>query len=240
MTLGSVLYYYLGCGSLENSLPFYELLGFWEINRHEGDSGRWAQLTDGAVVVLLTEGVAGAIRLMYFSQDTGERASALEQKGFRLADKQEADGVLKQAAIYNLNGVDVVLMQFALEDLFSPQGVSKANCGVFGELSLPTKELDFDAAVWQAMGFELKRKFHAPSPWCLLTDDLTRIGLHQSSFYTQPTFTYSAPDMVSRLKVFRDMGLHFTFTTPNEHNETAYAGVESPDGHAFFLIEDSE
>jgi catechol 2,3-dioxygenase-like lactoylglutathione lyase family enzyme len=228
MRLGENVSVTLGIPSLEESLPFYQKMGFRVADASE-EPYPWAVLDDGQIQIGLHQDGMTYQGLTYFAADMDERIARLEEKGVDFAVKKELGGRTFQAIFMGADELAISLIRYA--DARPPaRRAPNSRLHIFGEYSLGVDNLDFSIAYWNEFGFETRHRAEEPYPWAILGDGLLVMGLHQTDDFRGPTLTYFAPDMDARVARLRENGVPVTPTPMGG------ATVAAPDGQTFFLF----
>lgn len=234
MKLGKSVQIAVCTSNLDDSIPFYAILGFKKIDE-DVRPNRWMLITDGVVQILLNESSQRYTALYYSSEDAEVRCVALENEGVRPYARINAPGEPFQALYFDPSRFGIMLLKH--DTYFLPDGVSFAKCGRFGELSIQVSDLPFSANYWLHLGFSVAYHTAEPYPFAVLTDGLMNIGLHQTKNFTQPTLTYFSPESAAIIAALKAEGLRFEQEIPDAHGVITHAVLYSPEGQAFFIFE---
>lgn len=232
----------LSVANLSEALDFYQKLGLRPVDSADTPYP-WAVVSDGTLHLGLHQHEFSSPALTYFTADISGPFHFLQRLGITLKTIQTYKSSLdlgnQMTAIeFEAHEGRRVILANKLKQAGEKIPARKflVNCHKFGELSLPTADINTAVAYWQQLGFEPVCAGSEPYPWATLSDGLLRLGLHQTSALTRPTLTYRAPDMPQRLEALRAAGLPFLREHKNAHGSTTGAVVESPDGQRFFLF----
>ena len=251
MKLGKHSQITIGTKDVQKSYALYEKLGFRKI----GESDKpypWIQITDDSTLILLSGDGMEYMGLTYFEKGMQDKVAQMEKEGVKFIQKTEQAGAFQ--AIFG-SPDDFYI---SLVDYESPESVENTkkrttlanyaetewqnintypnpNCGIFGELCIPVKDLDTSIAFWEKYGFEVK-KYGGPYPWAIGQDGMNIIGLHQTTEFTKPAITYFAKDMGEKIKALKTNGVEslkiFGGTGGNESNMV----LTTPENQQFFLF----
>src|SRR5947209_11879381 len=107
--LGSVTAITMASPDLDQSLTFYELLGFRGLLR--GDMPfPWLQISDGAALIMLRKDPAPAISLTYYVKELDSTVKALEEKGITFRLKAAATDFIKRYVFQSPDGLNIALV----------------------------------------------------------------------------------------------------------------------------------
>lgn len=233
MKLGSYAHFSVSVSSLDESLPFYQKIGFkklWD----SPEPKPWALLTDGRVNMHLFESEFPSPAIHYFSSGMADKIGALQRMGFPLEEQRSKDGNRQQHTFIDPNEVNIMLMHHDDTEMPKPSGSSHSLLGSFGELSINTDNIQPSLEFWQKLDFIPTYRSDNPYPWVLLSDGTLTIGLHQTKNFSDPAFTYISPDVAMRVAVLENDGVPLR----RLQNESGLQGalLTAPDGQILFLL----
>ncbi|MHA2169907.1 MAG: hypothetical protein ACXAB7_08445 [Candidatus Kariarchaeaceae archaeon] len=237
MKLGSGTHIVRGVTDLDNTLPYYELLGYSLLDKGSPPNMpmNFALLTDGRINLLLNEGNMVYTGLIYFDSQMAKTIEKVEQLGFEFISKSSEDDAPAQAMFVDPNQFPINLVAFPYNEKTRPDvrnGTSLLDFGKFGELSIPVTDFDASEQFWNAIGYSTLYKSPDPYNWGILSDDLMIIGLHEVNDYTSPTITYFDPNMASHIPKLQERGI----TMVSQGDTMINCVSNSPDGQQFFFF----
>jgi predicted lactoylglutathione lyase len=219
--LGNVSAITITSTDLEQSLSFYQKLGFKELYRADMPFP-WIQITDGALLIMLRKDKTPYIALTYYIKDIDKSVSELEADGIVFTTKPNPKDMIKRCLMQSPDGMNISLVSY-VEGFNQPTGQTMlttppqdyantdkyANkvCGLFGELAHPVKDIDASMKFWEKLGFKLLSKMTTPYNWAIISDGLNVVGLHQTTSFSDPTITFFAPDMKARIEKLKEAGV---------------------------------
>ena len=238
--LGEVTAITISSPDLEQSLAFYQKLGFSEIMRMDFPFP-WIQISDGALLMMIRKDNNPYIALTYYPKDIDQSVKIAEDAGIAFTDKPKPTDMVKRYVFQSPEALNISLVHIPdgftqpkgptmltmpQEDYFNPDKYVNKTCGMFGEFALPVADLDVSIAFWGKLGFVALSRYGQPRPWAILSDGLAVIGLHQTQEFTQPAITYFAKDMKEKIEHLKTNGLtnfvevagaaNITLTTPEQ------------------------
>lgn len=206
----------------ENSLKFYEKLGFKEVMRMDFPFP-WIQVSDGALLMMLRKGNDSYIALTYYVKDIDKSVKLVQDAGIEFAEIPKASDMLKRYLFRTPDDANITLIHIpdgftqppgptmltmAPQDYANPEKYANPVCGMFGEFAMPVKNLDISILFWEKLGFQTLSKMTSHYPWAILSDGLAIVGLHQTESFTDPTITYFASDMKAKIEKLKQGGLN--------------------------------
>ncbi len=220
-TLGTVTAITITTPDLENSLKYYQQLGFSEFMRADFPFP-WIQITDGALLIMLRKDDKPYIALTYYVNEIDNVITFLKNNAVPFKEMPVPGGMLKRFLITTPDGMNISLvgiaegfvqppgptmLTMAPEDYGNPDKYVNKVSGMFGEFAHPVKELAASIAFWEKLGFVALSKFTSPYPWAIMSDGLAVVGLHQTNHFTKPAITYFAKDMKEKIEKLKAGGL---------------------------------
>jgi predicted lactoylglutathione lyase len=205
---------------LEQSLKFYEQLGFKELMRMDLPFP-WIQISDGALLIMLRKDNTPYLALTYYVKEMDRVVSELEAEGVKFAEKKDF-GFIRRNLIISPDNLNISLVTYAegfeqpagptmltmpQSDYFNPEKYVNKACGMFGELAHPVSDLSVSIPFWEKLGFAVLSKFESPYPWAILSDGLAVVGLHQTKQFSNPAITFFASDMKDKIEKLKNSGL---------------------------------
>ena len=237
--LGDVSAITITSTDLENSLKYYQKLGFSELYRADFPFP-WIQISDGALLMMLRFDKNPYIALTYYTKEMEQVIADLKQAGISIKKMPTPDAMIQRYLISTEENHNITLVTYI--DGFSqptgatmltmqPQDFSNPNkyvnktCGMFGEFAFPVIDLERSFSLWEILCFKTLSKKSSPYPWAILSDGLAIVGLHQTNTFTSPTITFFASDMKEKIEKLKKGGLdnytekgsgHIVITTPEK------------------------
>jgi predicted lactoylglutathione lyase len=220
-TLGNVYAVTITTPDLEKSLAYYQHLGFSELYRADMPFP-WIQITDGALLIMLRKDPKPYIALTYYVEEIDQKVADLEAAGIAFTTKPNPSDMIKRCLMKSPDGMNVSLVTFVEgfmqpsgktlltmehQNYFKPETYPNQVCGLFGELAHPVKDIDASLGFWEKLGFKVMSKMTSPYPWAILSDGLSIVGLHQTDNFSDPTITYFASDMKTKIEALKSAGL---------------------------------
>lgn len=227
--LGEITAITITTPDLEASLRYYQQLGFKEIMRADFPFP-WIQITDEALLIMLRKEDNPYLALTYYSKDGQKVADEIEKKGIPFVSKPAGTDMVKRYVFQSPDGLNIsivtipdgfrkpsgtTMLTMDPADYFNPATYTNPVIGMFGELAQTVSDLDISIAFWEQIGFRVLSKFTSPTPWAILSDGLSIVGLHQSQEFSYPAITYFAADMIEKTEKLKQAGLeNYTEQSP--------------------------
>ena len=239
--LGEITAFTITSPDLEQSLAYYQRLGFKELYRADWPFP-WIQITDGVLLIMLRADPNPYIALTYYVKDINGVVAGLDKKGIKFTFRAKDSDQLKRYVMQSPDGLTISLVNIIegftrppgpgmltmpQQDYFNPDKYVNKVCGLFGEYAHPVTNLEKSLEYWTLLGFNAISKFTAPYPWAIISDGLSIVGLHQTDKFNYPVITFFAADMKDKINKLKEQGLtdyteqgpsNIVLTTPEQQH----------------------
>lgn len=230
MKLGNAAEVSLSVGDAEAGARYFERLGFERTSPIDLPYA-CAAVTDGVLTVGLHEAPFPSPSLIYYGAPLAELQSAFATIGIEAPVLRRAGGEATIRRLVTPCGLRLVLARRPAPER-TPAANAASRCGVLAELTLPTADRDASAAFWASFGFVPQIAYEQPYPWGALSDDIFRLGLHETTDFNAPALTFFAEDAPARIGALRRDG----FTISRAADGDRHAVLEAPGGLLLFLF----
>lgn len=219
--LGEITAFTVATADLEESLEFYQMLGFSELMRADWPFP-WIQVSDGVVLIMLKKDTQPYMALTYYVKDIDRVVKGLEQKGITFAVRPQPKEVVKRYLLKSPDELSISLVSMVdgfkqptgvgmlgmqQEDYFKPEKYINKVCGLYGEFAHPVADIQQSIEFWKLLGFEVISEFTSPYAWAIMSDGLSVVGLHQTQHFNTPAITFFASDMRQKIARLKENGL---------------------------------
>lgn len=222
---------------IQESLEFYESLGFEQANVGETWSYPYAVITDGRLLIGLHGAVVRSPSLTFVMPDLATGIAGLRQRGVQFDQVRLGNDVFNQAAFTDPSGLAVSILEART---FSPPNVEATittTCGYFAEFGMPVRDPAASRAFWEPLGFVALEEEPLPFARTSLTSNLLNLGLYRTRALRQPVLTFEDPDMRERLTHLRERGFKLSDEMPDSLDEATNAVLEAPEGTRLLLLQ---
>ncbi|MCY3413347.1 MAG: hypothetical protein INQ03_17035 [Candidatus Heimdallarchaeota archaeon] len=237
MALGNSVHIVRGVTNFEETVPFYEKLGFKLLEKGNSPTN-FALYTDGVVNYVISEDKFTYTGLIYFTSDISEKIQFVEESGITFFWKDEEEGKINQAmfeVVEEIFGINLVNKIY--NEKSQPSGKSIVEFGKLGELAVPVKDYGEIKKKVNDLGFKTTHQSDGSDgwyPWGIFQDGLITIGLHQTQDFEFPVPTYFAENMDEILPQLQNKGIELEGLSGGIAKGNAK--VTAPDGQIFFLF----
>lgn len=219
---------------LEKGKQLFEQLNYKELKRNDNS----IYLSDGSLLIKLEQGNDKKYELTYYSDDPKSLLKQFADNGVAVNNNHIVFQGVTIVVREKVFGVDeqtgVTFLTMKPNDFMDGSKFPNEKCGVFGEYAIPVEDLDEAIAWWEKLGFKAPMKMSQPYPHAIMSDGYMIVGLHQTTEFREPSMTYFAPDMESRVKSLREEGTPGIEHTMGDNDKNVV--VTMPGGQSIFLF----
>lgn len=238
--LGRFLEISLHTPQIQESLEFYESLGFVQAPVGETWTHPYAVVSDGRLFLGLHGTLAATPTLTFVLPQLERSVRRLKDLGVSFDSESFGDDTFNAATFRDPAGLNVQLLEartFSPPQLDAP--VASA-CGYFTELGMPVREPAAMRAFWEAIGFVALDEHREPFPRTPLTSELLNIAAYRSRALRHPVLTFEDRDMGERLARLEERG-HFLSDEMPDVLDAATSGVLiAPEGTRLLLLQSQD
>ncbi|HEY4367882.1 MAG TPA: hypothetical protein VGN07_11675 [Steroidobacteraceae bacterium] len=222
---------------IQQSLQFYQSLGFEQASVGETWPYPYAVVTDGRLFIGLHAAPLPSPTLTFVSPQLAIGVGHLRQQGVLFAQEHLGSEEFNQASFIDPTGLHVRLLEART---FSPPNLPTAiatTCGYFSELGIPVRDAAPGRDFWEPLGFVALTEETLPFARTALTSDLLNIGLYRTRSLRQPVLCFEDPDMRERLTLLRERGFQLSDEMPDTLDEATNAILRAPEGTPLLLMQ---
>lgn len=221
---------------LQDSLAFWEALGFRQADVGEARAYPYAVVADGRLALGLHAALDEPV-LVFLRPDLGSWALSLADAGIEFEHLAIEPDSFNEA---RLRGPDGTLAGVVEARTYSPPPLERDSaslCGYFREYALPVGSLACAQAFWEDLGLVEGWRGEPPDAWCRLSGSGINLGLYPRAWLRAPGLVFVAPDMSERLDAIAEAtgGL-----LPAAHLPAlpgAVGALRGPEGVTLYLLE---
>lgn len=174
--LGEITAFTITSPDVEQSLAYYQRLGFKEVFRADWPFP-WIQVSDGVLLIMLRQDDTPYIALTYYVKDIDKVIAYLLSKGVEFTYMARPGDMIKRYVLQTPDGLNVSLvnvmegfaqppgpgmLQMPQQDYFNPEKYVNKVCGLYGEFAHPVADLDTSIKFWEVLGLRLFQNSHRP------------------------------------------------------------------------------
>ena len=232
--LGRFLEFSVHTPNIIESLGFYKLLGFQELETGDIWPHKYAVVSDGELNIGLHDGKFEASALTFVHQDLARQARSMSDRGFDFQYLNIDRDVFNELAFLDRDKNLVTMIEARA---FSPadEDTDHSLCGDCFEVSLPVRDAVRAAQFWAPLAPELLRLREKPTTHMRFNAAEMSLGLSESIALDGPSlcFRCDAKDIVST--AIARHGFNFK-EFPGF--EGAFMVLEAPEGTMLYLFKE--
>ena len=234
--LGRFLEVSIHTPDIQESLAFYESLGFVQATVGETWTHPYAVVTDGRLFIGLHGRECPPIALTYVQPDLAQRVPRLRALGIEFDSEKLDSESFNEVSFADPHGLRVNVLEART---FSPPIVAmnyESTCGYFVELGVPVRDYQVGRDFWEPLGFVAWEPETEPLPRLSLTSDHFNLGLYRSRAFRQPVLTFQDRDMMERIARLREKKFTLTDEMPDSLDAASNAVLIAPEGTRLLLM----
>ena len=232
--LGRFLEFSVHTPDIIESLGFYKLLGFQELDTGDVWPHKYAVVSDGDLNIGLHEGKFETPALTFVHQDIARQARSMTTRNFDFQYLRIDDDVFNELGF---NDSDKNLVTMIEARSFSPadEDSNHSLCGGWFETSLPVKDAVRAARFWAPLAPELLRLREEPTTHMRFNAAGMSLGLSESIALDGPSLCFRCGDKDSVWTAIARHGFSF-----KEYPgfEGAFMALQAPEGTTLYLFKE--
>jgi len=238
--LGRLLEISLRTDAIQESLRFYEALGFTQAEVGEVWTHPYAVVTDGRLFLGLHAAPIETPLPTFVLPRLAQAIAPLEALGIVFEQRQLGDETFNQASFRDPGGQLVRLLEART---YSPPAFDRpaaSACGYFSELGLPTRDTDAARAFWEPLGFVALQEEPGPFSRIVLASDSLNLALYRTRAFREPLLTFEDPHMRERIAMLRERGIAVRDEMPDRLDAAENGVLTAPEGTRLLLLQSEE
>ncbi|MCH8959329.1 MAG: VOC family protein [Proteobacteria bacterium] len=222
--------------NIQESLEFYQRLGFAQAETGDVWSHRYAVITDGRLFLGLHEYEFASPSLTFVRPELAAHLEALRAHGVHFEFEKTADEQFNEAGFLDPDGQMVTLLEARTFSPLPLTAAEESRCGHFSEYTIPSRNIETAIVFWEPLGFVTTHRGDQPFPSATLTSELINLGFCRSPGFRAPALTFVEPDMAVRIARLESAGLEVNRDVPGREAADENAVLRSPEGLVLQLL----
>lgn len=192
-SLGRFLEFSVHTPEILESLGYYKLLGFTELEIGDVWSHKYAVVSDGVLCIGLHDRTFDSPSISFVQQDLAKRARSMTDHGFDFRLMRLGEDEFNELGLADRDGHMLTMLEartFFGGDEFDDDSV----CGTWFELSLPVRDAVRSARFWASVAPDLLRMREEPTTHMRFDAGGVPIGLSESIALDSPSLCFRCAD----------------------------------------------
>lgn len=233
--LGRYLEISIPTAQIQESIAFYEALGFSQALTGETWSHPYAVVTDGHLFIGLHATSWSGPRLTYVQPELRRHVDVLERAGVTADCLQLASDAFNELSFTAPPEVRVQLIEART---FSPPAdvTPESACGYFSEWGWPVRDFAGLGEYWERIGFVALDTSSEPFSRMSLTSNGINLGFYRSRALRHPVLTFEDDAMGERIAALRSRGFSFSDEMPDALDAERNGVLIAPEGTRLLLL----
>ena len=225
---------------IQDSLAFYESLGFVQATVGEVWPYPYAVVTDGRLFLGLHGAPVPAPALSFVAPHLITIVEQLEAQGVQFDELHLTDQVFNRAAFRDPSGLVVNLLEARTYSPPQLQRPALTTCGYFSELGAPVRETEAARKFWEPLGFVALEEEDRPFARTPLTSSRLNLALYRARAFRAPVLTFEDDNMRERIAQLRERSYTLTDEMPDSLDDSSNAVLIAPEGTRILLMQTTE
>jgi len=233
-SLGRFLEFSVRTPDILDSLGYYKLLGFTELEIGEVWSHKYAVVSDGVLSIGLHDLEFSAPAISFVQQDLAKRARSMTDHGFHFSFMQLDEDAFNELGLTDHDGHNVTMLEARTFNA-GDEDDNDSFCGTWFELSLPARDAVHSARFWASVAPKLLRMREEPTTHMRFDAGGVALGLSESIALNSPSLCFRCPDREKLLAMIEKHGL------PHEKFpgfEGAFVALKAPEGTMLYAFDE--
>jgi hypothetical protein len=233
-TLGRFLEFSVHTPDIIESLSFYKLIGFTELETGDVWTHKYAVVSDGILNIGLHDRVFDAPAVSFVQQDLAKHAMSMTDHGFDFSFLRLDEDVFNELGLADRDGHMVTM----LEARTFTQADELMNDSIFGtwfELSLPARDAVRSARFWAAVAPNMLRMREEPTVHMRFDAGGIALGLSESIALKAPSLCFRCQDKSALKAALRKHNLPYE-KFPGY--EGAFLALKAPEGTTLYAFKE--
>jgi hypothetical protein len=231
-SLGRYLEFSVHTPDILDSLGFYKILGFSELEIGDMWPHKYAVVSDGTLCIGLHDCEFNAPAITYVQQDLAKHARSMTDHGFDFGYMQLDEDAFNELSLADRDGHAITMLETRTFHHADDDDNDSA-CGTWFEVSLPVRDAVRSARFWASVAPVLLRVREEPTTHMRFDAGDAAVGLSESIALEGPSLCFKCHDKTALAALIERHGL--------EHEmypgfEGAFVSIKAPEGTRLFVF----
>jgi hypothetical protein len=233
-TIGRFLEFGIRAPDILESLSFYKLLGFTELESADVYGHKYAVVSDGELNIGLHSKGFAEHAVTFVQQDLAQHARSMADHGFDFDFLRLDEDVFNNLGFHDRDGNAIVMVE-ARTFHMNEEAEKDSACGSWFELALPVKDTVRAARFWAPIAPTLLQMREEPTMHMRFGASGVALGLSESIALEAPSLCFRCPDRHGLMGLLEQRGLaHEKFPG----FEGAFVAIKAPEGTTLYAFEE--
>ncbi len=217
-----------------DSLAFYRILGFRELESADVWRHKYTVVSDGALNIGLHDRTFDSPSLTFVQPELAKHARSMSDAGFDFSFMRLDEDVFNEIGLNDRDGHSVTMLEARTFHAGDDNDDDSA-CGAWFELTLPVRDALRGARFWGPVARVMLDMREEPTPHLRFDAGGMSLGLSESIALDGPSLCFKCRDKESVMSIVRLHGL--------EHErfpgfEGAFLALKAPEGTMLYLFDE--
>ncbi len=232
--IGRFLEFSVRTDDIIESMHFYRLLGFYEVEIGDVWSHKYAVMSDGVLSIGLHDRDFDAPAITFVQPDLAKHARSMSDHGFDFSYMQLDEGAFNEIRLRDRDGHAIMMLE-ARTYYGTDADDDDSLCGNWFELTLPVREAVRSAHFWAPIAPVVMKIREEPTMHMRFDAGGIALGLSESIALHGPSLCFKCPDRDAIHEVCERHGL---MIEKFPGYEGAFAAIKSPEGTCLYLFDE--
>ncbi len=233
-SLGRFLEFSVRTPDILESLGYYKMFGFTELDIGEVWSHKYAVVSDGALSIGLHDREFDAPAISFVQRDIAKHARSMTDHGFEFTFMHLDEDVFNELGLADRDGHKITMLEARTFHAAS-EDENNSMCGTWFELSLPVRDAVRSARFWASVAPNLLRMREEPTTHMRFDIGGAALGLSESIALSSPSLCFRCHDKEALLAFVENHDLpHQKFPG----FEGAFIALKAPEGTMLYAFDE--
>ena len=233
-TIGAFLEFGVRTTDILESLSFYKLLGFTELESGDVFSHKYAVVSDGELNIGLHDTEFDSPAVTFVQADLARHARSMADHGFDFTHMRLHEDVFNELAFKDRDGHTIMMVE-ARTFHMSEEAEQDSLCGSWFELTLPVRDTVRAAAFWAPIAPTMLDVREEPTMHMRFDATGVALGLSESIALKAPSLCFRCQDRDALMTLLEHHGFDYE-KFPGF--EGAFVGIRAPEGTMLYAFDE--
>jgi hypothetical protein len=233
-TIGRFLELSVQTPNILESLHFYKMLGFTELEGSDVLAHKYTVVSDGELNIGLHDKEFSSPAVTFVQQDLAKHARSMTDHGFDFDFLRLDEDVFNELGFSDRDGHAISMVEARTFHITSDAENDSA-CGSWFELSLPVKDTVRAAQFWAPIAPTLLEMREEPTVHMRFDATGAPLGLSESIALQAPSLCFRNSDRQGLMALLEQRGFDFE---KYPGYEGAFVAIKAPEGTTLFVFEE--